>query len=268
MKTLYYLPEHFQKEFGRAKDRRLDFVYERTKYTRKLKFENYSIIFNPEGRMDDRVLSLINKVRKDANTYVTENNQQLPDSKIFFLDLFNIPKDDEIVVKIDITKAYWKQAMMDGIIGEETDEYLNTGFSDYTQKAIKKVRLKALGSLATRKEIEIYDRGYATSWDMIQQPTRPLYMNVCRSIDQAMRKCKSELGVGSCIMYYWDCMFVKLGFANDVIEFFKQKDFECTKEETKMSYMNVGTKGYLFSEVDDKMYLVSSENRDLLKSIQ
>lgn len=114
MKTRYYLPEHFQEEFNRALFSGLDFIYERTSYTKKLKYDSHTIVFNTEGRMDDRILSLINKVRNDAANYMLLHGNDLPTSKIFFLDLFDIPKESEIITKVDITKAYWKQAMMGG----------------------------------------------------------------------------------------------------------------------------------------------------------
>jgi len=265
MKNRYYLPQYFREEFTKLVESKQDFVYERTSYTRKLKLDGYNLIFNPEGRMDDRILSLINKVRKDAMKYITEHNTELPDSRIFFLDLFNIPKSNDIITKVDITSAYWKQALMDGVISEETNAFLNESFLDYTQKAVKKVRLKALGSLATRKEVEIYEGGLSVSWDIIEQPTKQIYMNICRNIDQMMRKCRLE--VDHCIFYYWDCMFVKKGFSQQVMDFFQAKDFQCKSEDTMLTYDSVGTKGYLTSEVDGKMYLVSSENRNLLKTI-
>jgi len=264
-KNRYYLIEYFQEEFQRAKDTKQSFIYERTTYTRKIKYKNYSLIFNQEGKMDDRILSLINKVRKDAMKYIELNNIQLPDSRIFFLDMFNIPKSDDIITKVDITKAYWKQGLMDGVISQDTDDFLNETFTDYTEKALKGVRLKALGSLATRKEIESYENGRVVDWEIKEQPTKQIYMNICSSIDQMMRKCRTE--VDQCIFYYWDCMFVKKSHSKQVIDFFKSKDFECKSEDTILHYDIVGTKGYLTSEVDGKMYLVANENRNLLPGL-
>ena len=278
MKTRYYLPQYFQEEFEALKNRKENFIYERTSYTRKLKTDSFTIFFTPDGRSTDGVLSLINKVRNSAKKYMSEHNTSLPDSKIFFLDLFNIPKSDDIITKVDITSAYWKQAIMDGIIDEDINQYmLNLKASEwnlvtksfderpYTSKELKGIRLKALGSLATRKEVEIYEKGIAIHWEIIEQQTKEIYMNICRSIDQMMRKCRTE--VDECIFYYWDCMFVKKRFSNQVIDFFQNKNFECKTEDTNLSYDLIGTKGYLTSEVDGKMYLVSSENRNLLKEI-
>lgn len=265
MKTRYYLPQYFGEEFARAVNSKADFTYERTSYTRKIKYDSHTIIFNQEGRMDDRILSLINKVRKDANKYMAENNTKVADSKIFFLDLFSIPKSEDIITKVDITSAYWKQSVMSGIVSAETDAFLNETFKDYTAKKIKEARLKALGSLATRKEVETYSEGKVVDWEIIEQPTKGLYMNICRNIDQLMRKCRIQ--VDQCIFYYWDCMFVPKGFSQQVIDFFRDKGFECKSEDTSLTYDKVGTKGWLTSEVDGKMYLVSSENRNLLKQI-
>lgn len=265
MKTRYYLPEYFQEEFDKLIKSGAQFEYERTTFTKKLRTDGLTIFFNQEGKADDRVLSLINKTRNDAKDYIEKNGNNLPNSGIYFLDMFQIPESKDVIMKVDLTSAYWKDALKKGIITQDTDDFLNTQFTDYTQKALKGVRLKALGSLATRKEVEFFQDGKSIHWDIKVQPTKPLYMAVCKTIDDIMRNCR--LKVDGCIFYYWDCMFVRKEFAKDVVDFFKSKDFECTKEETRLTYDKIGTKGYITSEVDGKMYLVSSENRNLIKNI-
>lgn len=265
-KTNYYLSQFFPEEFQKLIRKKQDFQYIRTSYTKKLKTKSAASIFNPDGTGDDRILSLINKVRNDGKKYLQEHENNLNNGKIYFLDMFTIPEPEEIICKVDITSAYWKQASMQGIISKDTNRYFNDTFGDRTGKELKGIRLKALGSLATRKEIETFEKGKSTGWYIEEQPTKVLYMSICRSIDQLMRQCRIE--VEGCIFYYWDCMFVKKKFSEDVINFFKEKQFECKTEETKLSYDKVGTKGIFISEVDGKMYMLEQENKHLLKHVQ
>lgn len=265
MKTNYYLSQFFQEEFNNLVNRKQDFEYIRTSYTKKLKTKSRNIIFNPDGTGDDRILSLINKVRNDAKKFISSNPDYVQKSQIYFLDMFEIPKEDEVICKVDLTSAYWKKAILEGIISEKTNEYFNQTFSDKTGKELKSIRLKALGLLATRKEVETFLKGKSVDWQIEEQPTKLLYMQICRHIDNLMRQCRAE--IEGCVFYYWDCMFVKKQFSQDVINFFQSKDFECKTEETKLSYDKIGTKGFFTSEVDGKMYMVTFENKHLLEKI-
>lgn len=258
MRTNYYLSQFFPEEFDKLMRKKKDFIYEKTSYTKKLKTNNSSIIFNPDGSGDDRILSLINKTRNDGRKYLEENPEKIDNSRIYFLQLFEIPKQNEIIKKVDLSSAYWKKAVLDGIVSTKTNDYFNETFADKTEKQRKSIRLKALGSLATRKEVETFIKGKSVSWDIDEQPTKVLYMQICRYIDEIMRQCRTECE--GCIFYYWDCMFVKGKFEKQVIDFFASKDFECKSEETKLSYDKIGTKGFFTSEVDNKMYMVSEEN--------
>lgn len=265
MSSYYYLSNFFQEEFNKLVRRKQDFEYTRTSYTKKLRTKSSNIIFNPYGSGDDRILSLINKVRNNSKQYLL-NLYEIPKDKIYFLDIFDIPKEDEIIMKVDLTSAYWKQALMDEIISQDTNNYFNETFSDKTGKELKSIRLKALGSLATRKEIELFEKGESTHWEIKEQPTKHLYMDICRKIDKVMRGCRQE--VDGCIFYYWDCMFVRKKHAKEVVEYFMNKQFECKSEETKLSYDTIGTKGYFTSEVDGKMYMVTNNNKNLLKNLK
>lgn len=265
-RTNYYLSIFFNEEFKKLIDKRVDFEYIRTSFTKKLKTANHSIIFNNDGTGDDLVLSLINKVRNDAKKYLEINGDKImDDERIYFLDMFDLPRENEIIVKVDLTSAYWKFAVMEGIVSQETNDFFNITFADRTGKEKKEIRLKALGSLATRKEIETFKQGKSVDWTTDEQPTKRLYMHVCRCVDRVMRECKLECD--GCIFYYWDCMFVRKEYSRQVIDFFKSKQFECKSEETKLSYDEIGTKAYFTSEVDGKMYMVERENKDLLNDI-
>lgn len=262
----YYLSIFFPEEFQKLIRTRADFEYIKTSFTKKLKTARHSIIFNNDGCGDDMLLSLINKVRNDAKRYLEANIEKIrSDERIYFLDMFDLPIGDEIIVKVDLTSAYWRFAVQEGIISKETNDFFNITFDDRSGKEKKEIRLKALGSLATRKEIETFKDGKSVDWEPHEQETKILYMHICRSVDNVMRECKHECN--GCIFYYWDCMFVRKQYANDVINFFMSKQFECKSEETRLYYDEIGTRAYFTSEIDGKMYMVERENAHLLNNI-
>lgn len=264
----YYLSIFFDEEFKKLIRTKSDFEYIKTSFTKKLKTSRHTIIFNNDGTGDDMLLSLINKVRNDAKKYLEKNIEKLQSTqheRIYFVDMFELPKHDEIIVKVDLTSAYWRFAVQEGIISEETNAFFNTTFDDRTGKEKKEVRLKALGALATRKEIETYKSGVSVDWEPVEQETKILYMFICRSIDNVMRECKHECN--GCIFYYWDCMFVRKEYEKDVINFFAKKQFECKSEETRLYYDEIGTRAYFTSEVDGKMYMVEREDKHLIENI-
>lgn len=266
MKTNYYLSQFFFEEFEKHKRRKQDFEYIKTTYSKKIKTKTQSSIFNPDGTGDDRILSLINKTRSDGKKYLEENPDKIEDTHIYFLDMFDIPKENEIIKKVDLTSAYWKKACLDKIVSDETNKYFNETFQDKTGKELKSIRLKALGALATRKEIETFEKGKSVFWDIYEEPTKPLYMQICRHIDNIMRECRQK--VDGCVFYYWDCMFVREEYSKQVVDFFLSKQFECKEEETRLCYDIIGTKGYFTSECDGKMYMVQKENKHLLDNIK
>lgn len=263
-KAKYYHEDFFHEEFVKLKRRGIDFEYIKTSYTKKLKTKHSTIIFNSDGIGDDMMLSLINKVRGDAKKFLEKNEHKILSNKdrIFFLDIFEIPQEEEIIVKVDLTSAYWKLAIMEGIVSKETADYFNETFKDRTEKERKGIRLKALGSTATRKEIEIFEKGKSIDWLVETETTKPLYMYICKQIDKIMQGCRHECN--GCIFYYWDCMFVRKEYSKDVIDFFLSKDFECKSEETRLTYDEVGTHAFFTSEVDGKMYVVKMEDEKLL----
>lgn len=262
----YYLINFFHEEFEKLIKQKRSFEYIRTSFTKKLKTSNQTIIFNNDGVGDDLVLSLINRVRKDAKSYMQLNEHVIRDEeRIYFLDMFELPVENEIIVKIDLTSAYWKFARNEKIISDETNAFFETTFVDRSGKEKKEIRLKALGALATRKEIETFENGTSIDWTISEQETKRLYMHICRRIDNMMQECRHACD--GCIFYYWDCMFVRKQYERDVINFFMSKQFETKTEETRLSYDKIGTRGFFTSECDGKMYMVEQNDETLLEKI-
>ena len=90
----------YDRKLKELTDRKLTFERVKTTYSRKIKSDKFSIIFNDKGGGDDKNLKLINSVRNDAEKY-RENEGIIRDKYIHFFDLFQPPKSDAVISKID-----------------------------------------------------------------------------------------------------------------------------------------------------------------------
>ena len=264
-KKLKYLKlVQFNKYFKEMKEEKRSFELQKTTYSRMITTKSKKIIFNDKGETDYKTLALISKVRKDAQRFLEYkdwNNTPYVD----FFNMFDIPKSNEVLSKVDIKGAYWNYAKIKTVVSEETDEYLHSKFEGHSYSFIKQARLKALGSLATTKRIIHYVNGVLDyEEEPIIQPTKDIYMNICKGIDNIMKEC--SINIDGCIYYYWDCMFIKKKFEQQAIDFFKSKRYDVGINETKLEYINISGNGWLCSQSDGKIYMTKKENKKLIWS--
>lgn len=235
-----------------------------TAYTKRIKEDKKTVIFSSNFDGDNfYLLPLINKVRNDARNYLLKNKIE-DESRVDFFNLINNPITKKVVCKVDLNGAYWNYALKTGIISKETDEFLNKTHAELSYSDLKSSRLKALGSLATRKimykfvdGIEIEDER-----DFTVENTRSLYIDICRGIDNLMKECCRK--VDGCIYYYWDCIFVDKEFSDEVVEFMKNQKYDVKIKETQLDVVSVGDNSYILSRADEKMYLIRKEDKHLL----
>lgn len=276
----------FEEALSKMKNKPGEFYVTSTSYTKRIHIPGErKVFFNDKGEQDGRLLTLISLVRKDAEKFLSENDVSYSDD-IDFFNLFEVPKEKEIIKKIDLSAAYWTYARKRGVITEDTHQrflsmyafsfrkvrkrgyYIVDGKIMEYERAVsefKDARLKALGSLATRKLVQKYKDGRIISEELIVKETRPLYMEICRGIDKLMRECREK--VPGCIYYYWDCIFVKDEFSEEAINFFKERDYASTTKETTIDFVKIGDMGFLISTSDDKIYMTRRENKHLFENI-
>jgi hypothetical protein len=257
MKNFYYDISDFELYKQKLIKKKVDFEVVKTTYTRRITTKTKRIVFNEGGEKDNVLLSLIGMVRKDALEFIDKCKN---DSYIHFFDIIEKPRSKKVLSKIDLKSAYWNYAIKKGIIKEKTNEFLIKEFSNRGDNSLKKARLKALGSLATTKTTEVYEKGVLNTekLQLKTEPTKDIYMDICRGIDSLMRECVNN--VKGCIYYYWDCIFISEEFEEDAIEFFKSYGYQTSTEKTTLESVRIGRNYYLLSSVDDKMYMVRREN--------
>ena len=265
----YYSIQKYNQVLRQLKKQNESFELQKTNYTRKIKTEDKDLIFNDKGDEDKKALKLINKVRKDAKEKQNENEKRgVPDNeyeRIDFYKLLEIPNDNVSIMKVDINSAYWNLALKEGIISKETDELFKQLYSKNSRKEAKKARLKALGSLATTKEIRTYFNGeqYKDATEFKTEDTKDLYLHICGAVDELMKE--AGMKVSGVFYYYWDCLFMNKEFTNQAIEFFENKGFDCKTEEDKIEFVELEGKSFIISTKFDKCYMVREEDKELAK---
>lgn len=266
MRTRYFHIKYFEEQKRKMLKRKegFEFETESTTYTRKILTSDETMIFNESGDTDKNKLILITSVRNDAANYLKNNDFSKRETKINFFNLLGdkLINNDDVTVKIDLKSAYWERAKQKGVITIKTDDKYKKLFEGYDTKDAKQSRLMALGSTATSKHRKCYRNGKIFDEYVKRQETRPLYLSICGEIDDLMNQIHNE--IEGCVYYYWDCMFVKQKFSQDVIQYIKEKGYNTTSQETKLEYVTIGGNGYLVSSCDDKVYMTRKENGNLI----
>lgn len=285
MRQQYYHIKYYNDVLQQMKDTKQSFRTITTTYTKRIENDNMKMFFNNDGKNNNKLLSLISAVRNDATRFV-EQGGLTRESYVDFFKMINLPKSSEIICKVDVRAAYWCAALQSSIISGKTDTMHKTLFAlptdvepnerikihgEYTtigdryNKISKQSRLKALGSLATTKMIQQYSNGLTDGLPEIhEQPTRHVYIEICRMIDELMKLCASE--VDGCIYYYWDCVFIRKKFTPLAVEFFKSKGFDTRIDETRIEYHKLSDDvAYLLSVADDKIYMTRREDKHILQ---
>lgn len=261
MAVKYFHIKTYMKYLDFLKKERRSFRLETTNYTKKIIEGTESTIFNNEGESDFELLSLINRVRSDAKLYM--NKHILPtDFDVNYFDMSEKPPKT-VVSKIDIRGAYWSFALKTGIISEKTNKYLIDTYG--RTEMLKRARLKALGSLATHKRYFSYVDGVHVEELFIEksQDTRDMYIMICQGIDQVMKEIIME--IPGAFYYYWDCIFCDEKVSREVEEWIKKKGYMTTTSTTRIETIKIGNYKYLFSNADEKMYLIRKESEYLLQ---
>lgn len=255
--------DKYEEFFKSAKLEFDDFTLHKTNYTRKIKFNNLTFVFNNEGESDMKLLSLIGKVRRDALNFIQKNpvpSEQ--DMCVEFFSLIDRPPTTYIT-KVDVRGAYWETAKKLGVITEETDQYLKNNFSN--TKQMKEARLKALGSLATVKLITRYINGVEEEFSVTKQPTKDLYMYICQCVDKLMRDTAQE--INGVFYYYWDCIFADERAEKNVVDYILGRGYSTKTERSRVESLRLFNQDYLVTTTDALMYVVKFEERFRLKSI-
>lgn len=257
----YYKIGSFKKIFEQLKEDKQTFELYETTYTKKIKTPSTTIIFNDNGKQDFPMLSLINKIRKDAEEFLDKNPEYNKEVSPDFSRLTAPPKN--ITKKIDVRSAYWEYAKKLGVVKPETAMYFEKKYENKASELAKMARLKALGSLATKKHIRKFMNGECYEHDLDKQRTFNLYMWICDGIDDLMKDI--YLQNEGVFFYYWDCVFTDKSISDEAVDYILKRGYNVKQNETKIETVKIADKYYLLSLYDDKSYIIKKQDEYLLK---
>ncbi len=260
-KIIYFRLEEYDAFFKEMQKDRKSFELHLTSYTRKIKYGKSTYIFNSDGESDFNVLGLINKTKQDAKKYLEKNG--LPRFNQSDIGWFNLVEKPPVTLisKIDLKGAYWNYALNNGIITDKTNYFLEEKFA--ATNKYKDARLKALGSLATRKEVKTYIDGEEhgeSNW-VVDEVSRSLYMYICLGIDDVLRGAARE--INGAFYYYWDCIFTREDAMEEAIDYMRRAKYATSVKTTSAQIVTLGTKKWLITKEDHSVTMKDIEKPKL-----
>jgi hypothetical protein len=172
------------------------------------------------------------KLRKYIRDIVEKNSMEIPNynssdiSYNCYSDyILDMPIDHKIndITELDVNKAYYQCAYNLGYISKDMYEKYIT--------LPKDVRLRFIGTIATRKRIYKYDNGELNDEVEIKEDEilRRVWFHICKNIDNAMIRFK-ELTGDNFLMYYVDGIYLKKGDYS--------KELDILKNEFNLDFKN------------------------------
>lgn len=229
-----------------------DYKIIRTNYSVQLKSKDYNI-FCTNKKIYRAGLNLIVKIRNSMKKNINRIDWFEPEK--FKYKLYDVNdnihvRDNEKITEIDISKAYITAALNLGVLEKKYYEKL--------LKVQKGLRLKVLGMLAVKKNIEIYENN-----KLIEQKTKydeegkRIWDCIIWSVDSLMQFIKTNQ-YNSFIFYWFDNMFLFNSYNIDKTEeLIKSKYFNIKRKELDIIMRKKGII-YFFKLSDGREFIIPS----------
>lgn len=249
------LRDHHSFITDRLKKRKIDFNIERTLRTTMVKFETdlYKHIYIFSGEIVSyKDMHLLREVKQEVTSQTKSIEVGELNENVTYFDFSNTVKDIELdsgtmysldkVCEVDITKAYYYTAHKLG--------YISTEFFNMCLDLPKPKRLRLIGSIATKKKIEVWEGGQMVEYfSKTDEKLRQCWFNIIRYTDNVMKEVKNKLD-DDFIFYWVDGIYFKdRGYNVQIAKsIFEKFDFSVTYEKLqKIEAVNI--EGVLHLEV-------------------
>lgn len=244
------------------------FTIKETSYTKTILTNNNTFIFNDTGKADTDMLRLINLVKNDANkylkthttqNYIKEKNKKFVTFDFYYFNDINFNNNYFEGYQLDLNSAYWHIAEQYGIITKKTVDIWESITKKYNKKAKKLMRLKALGTLATKKLVTEYNNGKFELKNIEQNfKTTNLYMFICHTTANIMKRLVNRYKLP---YYYWDMCIVQNSEQLKSIEIELKNEGIGYKLETDTFEIVKGTKlSYIYSHLKNYNYPINKKH--------
>ena len=201
--------DQYHEWYKQLKEQKATFTCQETSYTKRIKTGKNQVLFS-DSPINPIELKLMNMIRSSANEFDVPEMEEAPTQIEFykFYDFKNTPSFEG--VKIDLTQAYWQAAINLGLVTPDIQAFFIENRKRIgDEKMIKMARLRALGSLATKKTVKTYEEGVLMDEKLIvNEPHRQLYLYICEKVAEVMHDIACEF-MEHVRYYYWDCVFLE-----------------------------------------------------------
>ena len=222
------------------------------------KYQQYKVIFSDGVYMSKKEMILQKKLKKEIEKNTKDKDVKFTGKKIHFFGFDSSLKymvettgdciDIENVLEMDITKAYYQMAYNLG--------YISKKFFDVTLTLPKHIRLRLLGSIATKRIVETYVDGKVVEMKVVEDlRMRDIWFNICYHVGKVMKECADA--TQDFFIFYWV----------DGIYFQQHPQFNSEQDPTKQIIQTIFEKNNLKFTINqlEKISLQNLNNEVMLK---
>tara|TARA_R110000868_G_scaffold92317_2_gene256035 strand:+ start:122 stop:1006 length:885 start_codon:yes stop_codon:yes gene_type:complete len=222
------------------------------------KYGKYKVIFSDGVYMSIKEMILQKKLKKEIEKNTKGKDIKFTGKKIHFFEFDSSLKymvessgdciDINNILEMDITKAYYQMAYNLG--------YISKKFFDITLKIPKHIRLRLLGSIATKRIVETYEDGKAIDMRVVEDlRMRDIWFNICYEVGKVMKECANA--TQDFFIFYWV----------DGIYFQQHPHFNTNNDPTKQIIQNIFENNNLKFTINhlEKISLQNLNNEVMLK---
>ena len=169
------------------------------------KYHQYKVIFSDGVYMSKKEMILQRQLKKEIEKNTKDQEISFSkDKKIHFFEFDSSLKymvetsgdciDINNVIEMDITKAYYQMAY--NLV------YLSKKFFEMTLTLPKIIRLRLLGSIATKRIIETYKDGKVIKMKIVEDlRMRDIWFEICYNVGKVMKECSEA--IQDYFVFYW-----------------------------------------------------------------
>ena len=222
-------------------------------------YHKYKVVFADGVYMSKKEMILQRQLKKEIEKNTKDQEITFSSAKkIHFFEFDSSLKymvesagdcvDINNVMEMDITKAYYQMAYNLG--------YISKKFFEMTLKLPKIIRLRLLGSIATKRIVETFVNGKRTEFKVVEDlRMRDIWFHICYNVGKVMKQCSNA--IQDYFIFYWV----------DGIYFQRHPQFNEENDPTKQIIQKIFQKNNLKFSINqlEKISLQNLNNQIMLK---
>ncbi len=223
------------------------------------KYHKYKVVFSDGVYMSKKEMILQRQLKKEIEKNTKGQDISFSkNKKIHFFEFDSSLKymvetagdciDINNILEMDITKAYYQMAFNLG--------YLSEKFFKMTLTLPKPIRLRLLGSIATKRIVEKWQNGKVVEMKIVEDlRMRDIWFEICYNVGKVMKECSNA--IQDYFVFYWV----------DGIYFQKHPKFNNENDPTKQIIQKIFEKNNLKFSINqlEKISLQNLNNEIMLK---